>query len=101
MANVPDHLVPSDGLTNSNLRFAGFNLLEDGTQIVRFEIKNEHREFVASYNIEVGRTPKGNADTVIADGHAHMRDVLRQWLYEIDKLEQHYRKQANRTVTAA
>jgi hypothetical protein len=100
MAEVPDHLVPSDGLTNSKIRFAGFDLLEGGAQLVRFDIHNETQNFVASYAVEVGRSKGGNADTVIADGHAHMRSVLRQWLYTVDKLEQFYRKQAARTVTA-
>src|SRR5947208_2425555 len=96
MAEVPDHLVPSDGLTNSQIRFAGFGFPEGGAQLVRFDIHNETQSFVATYVVEVVRSKGGNTDTVIADGHAYMRNVLRQWLHHMDKLEQFYRKQAAR-----
>lgn len=97
MGEVPDHLVPTDGLTNSGVRFAGLDLLQSHEQILRFEISNENRQHVATFTIEVGRSPNGNGDKVIADGHARMRDLLRQWLYQIDKMEQHYRAQAARS----
>lgn len=97
MTEVPDHLVPTDGLTNSKMRFSGLDLLESGEQLLRFDISNEIRQPVATFTIEVGRSPDGNADKVIADGHAKMRDILRQWLYEIDTLERFYRGQATRT----
>jgi hypothetical protein len=97
MAEVPDHLVPSDGLTNSKLRFAGFDLLDGGEQIVRFELFSEQRAFIATFPVRVGRSESGNVDTVIADAHARMRSNLRQWLYEVDVMEQFYRKQAQRT----
>ena len=97
MPEVPDHLVPTDGLTNSKMRFCGFDLFESGEQIVKFDISDEHREYVATFRIEVGRSRDGNADKVIADGHAKMRDVLRQWLHEVDTLERIYRKRAARS----
>ncbi|MGY2936002.1 hypothetical protein ACVWZ6_005604 [Bradyrhizobium sp. GM6.1] len=37
MPEVPDHLIPTDGLTNSKMRFAGLDLWESGEQIIRFE----------------------------------------------------------------
>lgn len=96
MPEVPDHLVPTDGLTNAKVRFAGLDLWESGEQIIRFEIDDESRHRVGTFSIEVGSRRAGNADTVIADGHAKMRDVLRQWLHEVDKMERFYRKQAAR-----
>ncbi|AWM01284.2 hypothetical protein [Bradyrhizobium amphicarpaeae] len=96
MPEVPDRLAPTDGLTNSKMRFSGLDLWESGEQIIRFEIDDESRHRVGTFSIEVGSRPTGNADMVIADGHAKMRDVLRQWLHEVDKLEQFYRSQATR-----
>lgn len=96
MAEVPDYLVPTDGLTNSRVRFSGLDILRSGEQLIRFEMSNESQQHVANFTIEVGPSRNGNADKVIADGHSKMRDILRQWLYETDKLEQFYRRQAAR-----
>ncbi|MCA1476771.1 hypothetical protein [Bradyrhizobium sp. NBAIM08] len=86
MAEVPDHLDPTDGLTNAKIRFAGLDLWESGEQIIRFEIDDESRHRVGTFSIEVGSRPGATATW----------SFLRQWLHVIDKMEQFYRRQSSR-----
>jgi hypothetical protein len=52
MAEVADHLVPTDGLTNARLRFAGLDLLDSGVQSTRFDLYDENERYVATPSIE-------------------------------------------------
>lgn len=94
MAEVPDRLVPSDGLTNATLTFAGLDLTGSNNVNLRFDIHDEQGRPVGVFTVA---TPKAaNADLGIASGHRRMADILRQWLYTIDKMAEHYKKQGGR-----
>ena len=93
MAEVPDHLVPTDGLTNSSVKFAGLDALpgRNGARI-RFDIFDEGQSYVATFSFDIGPRPEGTIDALVAEGHRKMRDVLRQWLHGVDMMHQAYSK---------
>jgi hypothetical protein len=97
MAEIPDYLVPTDGLTNSYIRFGGLDVNYDngGGADVRFGIYNEDGQFLANFVIPVLPTERdGSVDALIAGAHRQMCDVLRQWLYMTDRIRQAYEKSA-------
>lgn len=93
MAEVPDHLVPTQGLTNSHIEFAGFDVLEGGAVLVRFAMCDEDRNYLATFNVPVSPLAEGGTiDALVAEAHRRMCDVLRQWLYMTDVMRQAYEK---------
>jgi hypothetical protein len=91
VADVPDHLVPTDGLTNSYIRFDGLVVLHDQGAGARlfFGIYDESHNKLADFPIEVRNAGKGVQD-VIAEGHRQMTDILRQWLHTTDVMRDAY-----------
>ena len=91
MAEVPDHLVPRDGLTNSSVEFVGFDAVpgQSGARI-RFDIFDEDQDYLTTFAIYVGPQPAGTIDALIVEGHRKMRDVLRQWLHGVDMMHKAY-----------
>src|SRR5437773_291259 len=97
MAEVPDHLVPRDGLTNSHLRFAGLDVIPDGgAATLRFELGGAEQQQPPMATIAFGIAPQaeGTVDAMLAEGYAVLRDLLRQWLYEADRHQQAFAKRA-------
>lgn len=92
MAEVPDHLVPRDGLTNSAIKFDGFEILHGlGTVRITFGIYEDNDRRISHYVFDLplgGHS--GGANGLIAEAHRQMSDVLRQWLYRTDKVRQAY-----------
>ncbi|AKM09310.1 hypothetical protein [Croceicoccus naphthovorans] len=93
MAEVPDHLVPSDGFTNSTVRYAGFDAIpgESGASH-RFEFVDGDGRVIGTYRIETKPTSDGTIDAMVAGAHRQMTNVLRQWLFVTDKVRAHYEK---------
>jgi hypothetical protein len=96
MAEVQNHLVPTDGLTNSLIRFDSFEVVHGaGGANVKFGIYDEDAHWLADFVIFVSTDEgSGSVAGVIARAHRQMTDVLRQWLYMTDMLRQSYEKQA-------
>ncbi len=93
MAEVPDHLVPTDGLTNSRIHFAGVDTDEMGPGVtLRFVIRNEQDDPVGEIKIPVEPATEGTVDEMIAEGFVRLTDMLRQWLYEADEERHSYGK---------
>lgn len=90
MAEVPDHMVPTDGLTNSTLLLAGIDSLEGSGGSLRFDIRDETGVYVGTFTVDVRPQPEGTTDALIAKGHEMMRDVLRQWLHTTEMARRHY-----------
>jgi hypothetical protein len=91
MAEVPDHLVPTDGLTNSRIHFAGLDTDEMGPGVtLRFVIRDEQDDLVGEIKIPVEPAMEGTVDAMIAEGFGRLTDMLRQWLYEADEHRQMY-----------
>ncbi len=91
MPEVPDHLVPMDGLTDSHIRLAGLDTHENDPGVtVRFDIYDEDDEFVGTLRLAVPPTSKGTVDAMIANAYAGLSGMLRQWLYEADQRRQAY-----------
>ncbi|MEG3145875.1 hypothetical protein U1839_14535 [Sphingomonas sp. RT2P30] len=97
MPEVPEHLVPTDGLTNSFIRFGGLDTTPDsGFANMRFDIYDEQGGYLATFNIPIAPNERGSVDMMIADAHREMTNVLRQWIYEVDTLRMAYEKPAAR-----
>lgn len=91
MPAVPEHLVPTDGLTDSLIKYAGLDTWPKGGGAThRFDIYDEKKEFVGTFSIDVGPEDRGSVDEQIAEAHRRMVDALRQWLYITDKMRQAY-----------
>jgi hypothetical protein len=91
MTDVPDHLVPADGLTNSNIALEGIDLVGGGAINARFAITDENRDYVGTFTINVHPTGDGGTtDQMIAEAYRRMTDVLRQWLHGVDALRKVY-----------
>jgi hypothetical protein len=91
MAVVPDHLEPMTGLTNSKIRFVGFDVVGSGASVC-FEMIDKDGEPTGDLVVEVGPQPVATIDAMIAEAHRRLCDVLRQWLYETDQLRQAYER---------
>jgi len=79
MAEIPDYLVPRDGLTNSSVQFEGLDALKGtGGARMRFAITDEDQRHLCSFEFDVPPQTDGTVDSVVAAGHRHMRDVVRQ-----------------------
>jgi len=91
MPEVPEHLVPTDGLTDSRIHFAGMDTHHnDSGATMRFDIFDDRGDFVGTFNIDVYATEKGTVDAMIANAYRKLTDMLRQWLYCADQTRQAY-----------
>jgi hypothetical protein len=88
MAQVPDHLVPTDGLTDARIRFSSLDVHQEGGADVHFGLYDEDENHLADFVIYVEPTDDGSIDRLVAEAHRRMCDVLRQWLYMTDKMRQ-------------
>jgi hypothetical protein len=91
MVDVPEYLVPMDGLTNSAIRLEGMDVGKGGGANFRFEMRDEDGQFMGRFVIPVEPT-KGPIDLMFAEAHRKMRDVLRQWVHSTDTTRQAYEK---------
>lgn len=88
MAEVPDHLVPRDGLTNSTIRFEGmYSHPNSGHATFSFKMRGEQGDDIGVYNIIVAPNADGSVDQMIDVAHREMIDVLRQWIFELNILK--------------
>lgn len=92
MADVPDHLIPSDGLTRSFIYLEGLDVLQNGGALVRFKLTDENGDYFASYGVTVRASKEGTTDQLLARAHQKMIDVLRQWTFVLDVHRQIYEK---------
>lgn len=93
MAEVPDHLVPAEGLTSSTMFYAGFDAIpNESGAIHRFDIRDENGDYVATFKIKTRPTDKGTIDSMVAEAHQKLTDILRQWLWWTDHNRQHHEK---------
>lgn len=93
MADIADHLVPRDGLTNSYLKFTKLLAApKGGGATIVFTLYDEDQIEIGEFDIAVAprRGGKGTVDEMIARAHRKMTDVLRQWIYMTDKVRQIY-----------
>jgi len=91
MPEVPAHLVPIDGLTNSKVNFVGLDVLTGKSgAVVRFDILDEDEHKIGTIGIPIRPQKEGTTDAVIAAGYRALCDMLRQWLYVADKMAGHY-----------
>jgi hypothetical protein len=94
MAEVPDHLVPEDGHTNSAIRFDEMKVLHGtGTAAFKFAIYDEDQNWIGNFEIVVANPPRGGVSAMIAEAHRGMTEVLRTWLYWTDEMRQIYESQ--------
>lgn len=95
MPNVPDRLFPTAGLTDSRIHFSGLTVPIGGTGcILRFEILDEVGLEVGTLQLPVSPQPKASVDAMIADGFGQLRDILRQWLHDVDEQALDYESRA-------
>ena len=82
MAEVPDHLVPMDGLSNASIRYAGFDAAHDsGDAAHRFDIFDEDDGYVGTFKIETEPNVHNSIDQMVREAHQKMTNVLRQLLW--------------------
>lgn len=87
MTEVPERLVPTDGLTRSKLTFVGIDY-EPGTKpAVRFRISAADGRFIGDFPVSPDVAAGAPIDVILTEAHAEMRDILRQWLHCIDVYE--------------
>jgi len=91
MAEIDDHLVPTEGLTNSFVEFIGLEKTTGESDVrLKFGFFDEDHDHVGSFWVDVAPQPEGTLDAMVAEGHRRMVDVLRQWLYEMDNMRKAY-----------
>jgi len=91
MVEVPEHLVPTDGLTDSSIALAGIDLIGGGAIKARFDIRDENQVYIGTFTIPVHpRGQDGTTDQMIAEAYRSMTDVLRQWIHGVDMLRKVY-----------
>ena len=94
MAEVAEHLIPQDGLSNARIIMEGLDAGTGGSAHVRFGLYDENELLIGVISIEVEATVHGTLDALVAEAHRHMCDVLRQWLYRTDVMRQAYEKRS-------
>ena len=93
MAEVPDHLVPTDGLTKSMIEYAGFDVdRTTGGASHRFNMRDEEGDRVGTFTVYTRPTAEGSVDQMVAEAHRKMVNVLRQWLHVTDDLRKLYER---------
>lgn len=100
MTATPD-LTPVDGLTDSNVEFAGLDVLVRGAAVLRFNITGEDGALIGTFRIPVAPQPDLTIDAMIVDGHRQMRDVLRTWLFRVERLRRIYAKETGSDLPTA
>ncbi|RWK66854.1 hypothetical protein [Mesorhizobium sp.] len=95
MAEVANHLVPRDGLTNSLIKFTRLEAPQKGSgATIFFTMYDEEHIEIGEMSFFVPakakKGEKGTVDDLIARAHQEMADVLRQWLHTIDVMRQAY-----------
>lgn len=91
MPEVPEHLVPTDGLTNSTIRFAGYDPHDnDAGATVRFDILDENGDYIGTINIETYPTNEGTIDAMVVRAYRRLTDMVRGWLYHVDQMRDGY-----------
>lgn len=94
MPEVKDELFPTDGLTNADVQFAGLDMIKGtGGATFRFDLRDEDENYVGTFPIVVGPNEQG-VDGMIAEAHSILRDVLRQWLHQVDLMHDIYAARA-------
>lgn len=88
MPEVPDHLVPTDGLCNYGVRLGSVVTGRRGAAAFLFEI-HENDTIVATIPITVGARDDGLYG-LYARAHSDLRDVFRQLVHVSDTLRVHY-----------
>ena len=78
MATVPDHLVPTNGVSDAAVRFAGYEA-RGRAMIVHFEFSQGDR-VVGTFSFTIDPAP--SIDSALALARQKMNDALRQMLYE-------------------
>ncbi|MDH2382948.1 hypothetical protein [Bradyrhizobium sp. CER78] len=93
MAQVPNHLVPEDGHTDSALRLDSMEILH-GHQAARFMfgIYSESGQWLANFPIDIAIPGQGGLQEMFAEAHRAMTNILRQWLYMNDVMRQSYER---------
>lgn len=89
MVDVPEHLAPKQGLTNTALRFVAIEQVNQD-RVCRFEIRDDNKNPIASLDVAIPAENYGSVDAAIAAGHSRMIDMLRQWLYDVEFYRKHY-----------
>lgn len=84
MAEVRDELVPMNGLTDAVIRFAGMDHQPRGA-IFRFDFVSHGGDTIGTFRIPVGPQSDERIDSMVIEAHRQMRDVLRDWLYNVDR----------------
>lgn len=92
MPEVAANIAPSDGVSNADIRFAGFEV-EGAAAIVRFDLYQGDLR-VGSFRFPVQPDEGSSIEGMIAKAHEGMNDALRQMLYRNEVLRQVYEKQA-------
>lgn len=91
MPDVPEHLVPQDGLTNATIRYGGLDVLDNDRGVLhRFYISDEDGDAVGTFHIETALAGEGSVDHLIGLAHTNMINVLRQAIFELDLQRQAY-----------
>ena len=91
MATIPDHLAPTNGVSDAAMRFAGYDARGRAT-IVRFEISQGDR-VVGTFSFAIDPAP--SIDYALALAHQKMNDALRQMLYENELSRRVYLKRSS------
>lgn len=102
MPNVPDRLFPTGGLTDSRIHFSGLTVPIGGVGcILRFEILDEVGLEVGTLQLPITSQQGGSVDAMIAQGFGQLRDILRQWLHDVDGQALDYEGRAAQLLEAA
>lgn len=74
-------LTPTDGLTNSTIKFVRLEATPSSTALITFAFTDEEKRPAGEISIRVGVQPEETVDAMIAAAHAELINRLRQWLY--------------------
>ena len=91
MAEVPDHLVPTDGLCNYSVSFSKMEALERGSARFTFDF-TEKGHYITSLSFDVMAEDDG-LNGMMVRAHKKLIDALRQSLYIADVMQKAYEKQ--------
>lgn len=91
MVEVAEHLVPTDGLTNTKISFTGFAVAGPNGHC-RFEMTDEDGSPIGEIVVTVDGASAGSVDAMIVEAHRKVSDILRQWLYVTDKRRAAYER---------
>lgn len=101
MAEIPDHLVPTDGLANACVRIGAIYPMQYGVEVHMELYDTKTNDAFGTVKFQLGQEVGKPLISVLAGAHHKMNLILRQLLYLNDRARQSYETELEEHYSAS